>query len=324
MRGQKRKGPRRISDTCSTVRSAPAGLRTPGAGSSRALDVLQTFPILDAGSTVRPPREIPGASTPTARGPWMFCRPSRSLMPAALSDLPGRSPEPRRRQLAGPGCIAAFRIPAADSSVRTPRQIPGTPGAGNSPALDVLQVSRSSPPVTRSETPGSPSDPHCRQLDQSTRQISEAPGTGNSPALDVLQPSGSSAPAARSKAPGSPPNLRRQQHGQRRQEALRISNTCSTVRTPANLRSPGAGSSIRAPSGSLKHRSRRLALLGVLQPSGSSAPAARSAHQGTLRSTGAGTSPAMNALQDLPEPRRQQHGQSTRRISGASAPAARS
>ena len=213
--------------------------------------------ILGAGCAVRNARDPAGSLTPAvqsgaprrvsepqeraARGPWMFCRPSRSLMPAALSDLPGRSPEPRRRQLAGPGCIAAFRIPAADSSVRTPRQIPGTPGAGNSPALDVLQVSRSSPPVTRSETPGSPSDPHCRQLDQSTRQISEAPGTGNSPALDVLQPSGSSAPAARSKAPGSPPNLRRQQHGQRRQEALRISNTCSTVRTPANLRSPAAG-----------------------------------------------------------------------------------
>ena len=50
------------------------------------------------------------------------------------------------------------------------------------------------------------------------------------------------------------------------------------------------GSSIRAPGRSPEPRSRKLGLLGVLQPSGSSAPAARPEHPADLRSPGAGSS----------------------------------
>ena len=99
------------------------------------MDALQAFQNLHRRQLGQSTREISEARERTARRSWMRCRPSRSLMSAALSDLPGRSPKPRRRQLAQstrriseaqeqaarhPGRAAAFRILKAGHTAKVP------------------------------------------------------------------------------------------------------------------------------------------------------------------------------------------------------------
>ena len=139
----------------------------PGAGSSRALDVLQAFPVLDAGSIVRPPRELPKASTPAAqsehqadlRSPgagsspaWMHSSLLGASPSAARSGAPGRSPKPRSRQLAGPGCAEAFLNPRRQLLDQSTRRIsPKSREKADRPPGRAAGLPESSLPEARSE-----------------------------------------------------------------------------------------------------------------------------------------------------------------------------
>ena len=209
------------------VRSTPGDLRSPGADSSPALGALQAFQIFGTGRTVRSTRQDLSISGAGNSAFWMCCRPSRILRAGRTVRAPGRSPKPRSRQFAGPGCSAASQILGTGHTVRAPSGI-----------------------------------------SQSQEQAARRPWM-----LCSL------------------PDPRRRPHSQRHQGALRISDTCSTVRAPGRSPKPGSG---------------QLAGLDALQPPGSSSPATQSETPG-------------NPL-DLRHP---QHGQSTRQISEAQERAAR-
>ncbi len=120
----------------------------------------ETLQILDAASSIRAPGRSPKPRSRQLAGPG--CAAALRILDAASSiRTPGGSPKPRSRQLAGPGCAAALRILAAGCMIRTP----GGSGAGGSPVLDALQPSGSSLPAARSEAPGGSPEPRSGQLD---------------------------------------------------------------------------------------------------------------------------------------------------------------
>ena len=86
----------------------------------------------------------PGAGN---RPPWTMPPARRILGACSTVRAPGRSPRPRSGQLAGPGCAAAFRIPAAGRTVR-----------------DAREASGSSAPAARSAHPAGSPKPRNRQL----------------------------------------------------------------------------------------------------------------------------------------------------------------
>ena len=191
----------------------------------------------------------------------------RILDAASSIRAPGRSPKPRSRQLAGPGCAAALRILAAGCMIRTPGGSPKPrsgrlAGPGCAAALRILAAGRTV------RAPGSPPDPRHRQHGQTSWEDLRSSGAGSSPLLGVLQ---------------ALPDPQRRPRGQRRQRAFRILGTGRTVRAPGRSPDPKSG---------------QLAGPGCAAgPSGSSVPAARSEHQADLRSPGAGSSPALDVLQ---------------------------
>ena len=129
--------------------------------------------------------------------------------------------------------------------------------------------------------------------------VFQSPEAGSSPDMGALQPSRSSAPAARSEHQG----------------ALRILGAGNLIKAPGRSPKPGNGQ-LAGPGCAEAFLNPRRQLLDqstrrispkprekAARPHGraaglpeSSPPAARSEHQADLRSTGAGTSPAMDAL----------------------------
>lgn len=145
----------------------------------------------------------------------------------------------------------------AGSSIRAPDRSP-RPRSRQLALLDVLQPSRSSAPATRSEPPAGSLNLKSRQLAGPGCSAASRILAAGHTVRDVREPAGFPTPAAWSGAPRqiskaqeqaarqpwvccSFPDPRHRPRGQRRQGALRISDTCSTVRAPGRSPKPRSG-----------------------------------------------------------------------------------
>ena len=239
----------------------------------------------------------------------MRCRQAFRILDVGSSiRAPGRSPESRSRQLAGPGCAVGIPDPRRRPHGQRRQADLRSPGAGSSPALDVLQPSGSSAPVARSEHQGALRILGTGNTVRPPGKISEAQEQAARPSWVCCRPFRIFGACRPVRAPGrSPKHVSRQLAGPGCAAASRIFAVGRTVRPyrkisetqeqtarrpwmrcrhsgsstsaarsehQADLRSPEAGSS---------------PLLGVLQPSGSSAPVAQSEHPADPRNPGAGS-----------------------------------
>ena len=176
-----------------------------------------------------------------------------SVTRSTVTEYPGKSPDPRSGQLAGPGCTATFRILGAGSSIRAPG-ISLKPGSGQLVG-----------PGCAATFP----DPRRRQLSQDRQEVLRIFGTGRT----VRAPGGF--PKPRSRYLASPwcaaaSRIPRRQHCQNSQgdprslgsgqlagpecaTASRIFGTCRTARAPRRVsedqeqatRPPGCAAALR-------------------------------------------------------------------------------
>ena len=175
MRGQKRKGPRRISGHLQYSQERPGGSPNPRSGQLDLLDVLQALRIFGTGHVGRDAREPSGSSKPAARSKpreagsspsWVRCRPSESPAPAARSKALGNPPNLRCQPH---GRDARQISEAQEAAARRPwmRCRPTRIFDAGHVVRDAREPFGSSLPAARSES--------ARQVSESREQVASRP-----------------------------------------------------------------------------------------------------------------------------------------------------